>query len=179
MFQKSSRSFLRLDSVQECVAGILILSLTFFTSIGQPVPLFAQSVSQRTATAGVLPRPAATPVSSTATITIPHGIAASIGLGSAANFQISADAKWKDYEDILVLAVLNGIAKRAVNNGQTLTTAQYTAIGNQIRSWLDGKKPTNPVFVDEAAVLRYGIDALVPLINANPVNPLMVADETR
>jgi uncharacterized protein (TIGR03437 family) len=117
--------------------------------------------------------PAATAVSSSAPITVPAAIATGIGLASAANIQISSSATWKGYEDIIVLAVLDDIAKRASNTNQTITSAQYTSIGNQVRSWLDGKKPANPVFADEAAVLRYAIDALVPLINANPVSPLM------
>lgn len=99
--------------------------------------------------------------------------ATGIGLASAANFQVTTDSKWKDYEDVVILARLNGAAQRAANTGQTLATSDYTNITNQLRSWLDPKAPVNPAFVDEAAVLRYAIDALVPLVNASPISPLM------
>ena len=173
VFAERAPRFFRFSSVQELVAGVLILTVTFFLVICQPTPLVAQTPVSRNGPSAMVVLPAATAVSSSAPITVPAAIATGIGLASAANIQISGGATWKGYEDIVVLGALDGIAKRASNTNQTLTSTQYISIANQIRSWLDGKKPANPVFADEAGVLRYAIDALVPLINANPVNPLM------
>ena len=46
-----------------------------------------------------------------------------------------------------------------------MTAAQYTSVASQVRAFLGAKLPSNPVFPDEAACLRYAIDALVPLIS--------------
>jgi hypothetical protein len=157
---------------REFIAKLLVLTVAFATTVWDPLPAHAQTYNAAAVPSSVI-RPMATPVASTAAITIPATIAASIGLAPAANYQVSTDSKWKDYEDVISLAVLNGVTKRAANTGQSLTTAQYSSITAQIRSSLDARKPANPVFADEAAVLRFTIDALVPLVSANPVSPLL------
>src|SRR5579862_10005813 len=92
---------------KQFVAELLILFLSFSTLASDARAQAAPS------------SPPATPVSSSAPITVPAAIATGIGLASAANVRISSGATWKGYEDILVLAALNGIAKRAANASQT------------------------------------------------------------
>lgn len=109
----------------------------------------------------------------TNSITVSSSTAVGIGLAAAANYKVAKDSQWKDYEDVLMLATLNGVAKAAANNGQSLTTASYIAVANQLRAWLNSKSPQNPVFADEAACLRYTIDSMVPIVNAGPASPLL------
>lgn len=109
------------------------------------------------------------------TATIPGSIAAGVGLAAAANYKTSQDSKWKDYEDVVTLNILNGVAKGAANAGQQLTAAQYTSIATQVRTFLDTKLPFNPVFADEAACLRYAINSLVFFNNAAAVNTFLPA----
>ncbi len=108
-------------------------------------------------------------------IVVPAATVAGIGLASAANYQVASDAQWKDYEDVLILSVLNGANKAAANAGQPLTATAYTGMANQLRTWLDSKIPQNPVFADETACLRYAIDALMPLLNSHPDPSLQAA----
>ena len=106
-------------------------------------------------------------------ITIPSSTAVGIGLASAANYKVTQDTQWKDYEDVVILAALNGVAKASANAGQPMTAANYTSVVNQLRTWLNSKSPQNPVFADEAACLRYAIDALVPVLNSGPASPFL------
>jgi hypothetical protein len=51
---------------------------------------------------------AATP---NAQITVSSGTATGIGLASAANYQVAQDSQWKDYEDVVIVAAMNAVAK--------------------------------------------------------------------
>jgi hypothetical protein len=102
-------------------------------------------------------------------VTIPASMATGIGLASAATFQILHESNWKDYEDVVILAALNFVAKQAANTGQMMETADYNAIATQARSWLDSKAPQVPVFDDQAAVFRYTIDSLISILNTSTV----------
>jgi hypothetical protein len=162
-----------LGSVQEILAGILVLTVKFSMIVCPTVPALAQTPSQSARSTSASVAIPATSVSSTDPLTIPASFATGIALVSAVIYQVATDSKWKDFEDLAILAAMNGVVKLAANSGQTATTADYNNIANQIRSWLDPKAPQNQTFDDEAAVLRYTIDALVPLVNGNPVSPLL------
>jgi hypothetical protein len=108
-----------------------------------------------------------------AQVTIPSSTATGVALASAANYKLSKDNTWRDYEDVVIIAALNCTIKMAVNTGRVLKTTDYTNIANQVRAWLDGKVPQNPPrLTDHAVGLRYAIDLIAPLASGAPSGSL-------
>jgi hypothetical protein len=112
---------------------------------------------------------------STSSITIPSSTAVGVGLAGAADYQINHNQQWKDYEDVVIIAALNEVAKNAANTGQPMTSAGYTTLGTQMRSWLDANTPQSQSFLnkDLASKLRYAVDTLCPMVASAPAGSML------
>jgi hypothetical protein len=105
-------------------------------------------------------------------VNLPASTAVGIGLGAAANFRISHDLQWRDYEDLVIIATLNRFDKISTNANQHPVTGTFLVLINQLRPILDARSPNNPIFPDETAIVRYAIDSLLQSsasLNSNPV----------
>ena len=115
-------------------------------------------------------------------LTLPGPAMASIALASAINFQLMRRGQWKDYGSVIIIMVLDELAKAASNSGQPISTATYNSVAIQVRAVLDANPPTSRGFPDAAACLRYAIDTLLSprggpsaLLNAPAARLLPVA----
>ena len=108
-------------------------------------------------------------VGQAASITISAGTATGIGLASAAQYQVLSDAQWVDYEKVVDIAFLNGIAKMAANSGRPMKSSDYTSIVNIVQAKLDASTPSAALFqrMDIGARLRYGTDSLTSLASGH------------
>lgn len=108
-------------------------------------------------------------------VTISSSAATGIALASAGQYQVLSDAQWKDYEDVITIATLNGVNKMAWNTGQPLTSANYSSIASLVRAQLNAGAPSAAQFQnqDEATRLRYGIDMLSSLAGSPQAGPLL------
>ncbi len=108
-------------------------------------------------------------------IQVSDSTATGVALASAAQNRVLSDAQWKDYEDVIVIATLNGVSKMAANNGQAMTSADYGNITTLVRTQLDANTPSAAQFQnqDEAARLRYGIDSLSSLAVSTQAGTLL------
>jgi hypothetical protein len=103
-------------------------------------------------------------------ITVPSSTVVGIALAAAADYQAFSDEQWKDYEDIAIIAALNGAAKNAANTGQPITISAYTSLATQMRSWLDANSPASQTLLgkDLASRLRYAVDTLCAMASSAP-----------
>src|SRR5882762_2921491 len=84
-----------------------------------------------------------------AQVTISASNAAGVALTSAAKYRFIQDNAWKDYEDVVIISMLNGIAKMSATSSVPASTADYTSAANQVRAWLDGRPPQDPALLTD------------------------------
>jgi hypothetical protein len=109
------------------------------------------------------------------TITVPGSTATGIGLAAAGQYQVLSDNQWTDYENVIIIAVLNELTKTASNTGQPIGTGEYNSIASLVRAQLDGNAPSAAKFQsqDEASRLRYAIDLLPPIATSSQAGTLL------
>jgi outer membrane murein-binding lipoprotein Lpp len=95
-------------------------------------------------------------------ITVPASAATGIALSAASQYRVLSDQRWGDYEDVVLISVLNNYIKLASNGNAKVGSADFSNASNLLHGPLDKYAPSASQFrsQDQAARLRYGIDTL-------------------
>ena len=103
--------------------------------------------------------------SSGASFSVPSSTSTTVGLANAIQFQLKHSNSWDDYEKFMIITSLTGAAKT-----HPTTRLGYQTLADQIKAWLDQRKPENQTFInrDQADKLRYGYDILSSIVQLTP-----------